>query len=803
MEGAKIRLVQTSRQDIDKAAKEAGQLLFATYDESINAVPAPASSGGRGGSPVEKTIRQGDIYLDLSGGSNGVRVNIANDVDKARSLHAGRTLSSDMDGTWNISQLEGVHELYDGLTIAVHLSTGSASDFNTLNVNNLGPELIWVRPGQPLDDRFPANSDIILTYRTYGIGTFVVPSTRSGGIPANTAVTRGWMVVTQPNINIVEALGSAAVGSNKQPIYWDGKKFALMTAVGSATKPVYFNSTGTITQCSTYAGGTLVNLNGASADSAGAKISIYAPITAGVEGDVLISKGPGKAPEWADKLDVYHGGTGRDKELTANRLVWAESAALMSCTASIYTNGTDALAINKTSITSGFKFEVVNDSRFQGNAIFEPAGASNNSGLKIFQYATNGVALQGYYNGLRPTAALTEANKPNSNLLLQPYGGQVYINHAVNSAYGSTYSLVVGGASIFGGNIVPKTSNTYWIGYGDLLWKGRFSELFVETKLTTQQVAISGQQATEHTTDGALIVNGGVNIAMQLRVAQDAILYINKDSERSLIFGSGAKSASSGGASLVTAKSWRIAYKNSGDMLSIEGVKTAGTWVQLLSFDLNQQSTFYGNVIPVNTNLNFGSTTNYWSAAYIERLYTNILSPRTSNTIVMEKTASFTIQSTSSTVQNVLTIKTDTSGGVVLEPYADLKGVLGTLDKRWNCAYIDYFVPDYSLTKTSTTITTAWTTIATGPFNFSGNTTALSSGTYIVQVVTGSIYWSGVMSLYNKTDGGANYTEIPLHGNGPALGYQIYLRVNNNATIQISASQQVTATINLRLKRIM
>ena len=48
------------------------------------------------------------------------------------------------------------------------------------------------------------------------------------------------------------------------------------TTKGSASKPIYLSS-GTATECSTYAGGTAVTLNGSS--KAGATASFYAPTT--------------------------------------------------------------------------------------------------------------------------------------------------------------------------------------------------------------------------------------------------------------------------------------------------------------------------------------------------------------------------------------------------------------------------------------------------------------------------------------------------------------------------------------------
>lgn len=66
------------------------------------------------------------------------------------------------------------------------------------------------------------------------------------------------------------------------------------STLGSTTKPIYLNS-GTATECSTYAGGTAVTLNGTS--KAATTASFYAPTTAGTSNYVLKSNGSG-APTW-------------------------------------------------------------------------------------------------------------------------------------------------------------------------------------------------------------------------------------------------------------------------------------------------------------------------------------------------------------------------------------------------------------------------------------------------------------------------------------------------------------------------
>lgn len=100
---------------------------------------------------------------------------------------------------------------------------------------------------------------------------------------------------------------------------------------GSTTKPIYLSS-GVVTECSTYAGGTAVTLNGTS--KAGSTASFYAPLTAGTSGYILKSNGSG-APTWLQTLPVANGGTGITS-WTINRPIYASGATTLTYASSIY-----------------------------------------------------------------------------------------------------------------------------------------------------------------------------------------------------------------------------------------------------------------------------------------------------------------------------------------------------------------------------------------------------------------------------------------------------------------------------------
>lgn len=77
---------------------------------------------------------------------------------------------------------------------------------------------------------------------------------------------------------------------------WNNKQGSV-AKLGSTTKPVYTSATGTFAECSTYAGGTEVTLNGTSKASSTA--SFYAPTSVGLNGQYLKSTGSGE-PSWTN-----------------------------------------------------------------------------------------------------------------------------------------------------------------------------------------------------------------------------------------------------------------------------------------------------------------------------------------------------------------------------------------------------------------------------------------------------------------------------------------------------------------------
>ena len=175
--GDKILFKQGAESSVSGTAKVAGQLLYATYNNTLQT----------SGSPI--TAPEGNIYFDLS---NSQRIKLANDVDKARTLFAGVTKTNDVPGAWT-ADIQGVTALYDGLTIKLRLNTTYNGTYNTLNVNSLGHKLVWYRYNNRLTSHIPQYSEVLLTYRT-NCGTYTTTSNSAGAFATGTLCTDGWIL---------------------------------------------------------------------------------------------------------------------------------------------------------------------------------------------------------------------------------------------------------------------------------------------------------------------------------------------------------------------------------------------------------------------------------------------------------------------------------------------------------------------------------------------------------------------------------------------------------------------------------
>ena len=139
-----------------------------------------------------------------------------------RPIYQGETSTSDSVGTWTVT-IDGITELYDGLTVKVRLTTGQGSSYSTLNVNNLGANPVWFGYGVPLTSSTPLalNQEVTLTYRT--------TASASGIEIGGTSYTRGWVLSGGLKTTVGQGLsvsdgalglnyGNVNIGNTTQPV---------------------------------------------------------------------------------------------------------------------------------------------------------------------------------------------------------------------------------------------------------------------------------------------------------------------------------------------------------------------------------------------------------------------------------------------------------------------------------------------------------------------------------------------------------------------------------------------------------
>ncbi len=166
------------------------------------------------------------------------------------------TSPSDTRGHWTVT-IPGITELYDGLKINVRLSTQwyvNGESYNTLNVNGLGPQLVWYRPNERLTSHFsPKYSECTLTYWSSNCGSYTVTTTTGELVKGNT-YTGGWMCeyayystdVSNLNIGLSRPTAASALGTHHLcALDKSGMVVSLVSPVGSYSSSNPFTPTAT------------------------------------------------------------------------------------------------------------------------------------------------------------------------------------------------------------------------------------------------------------------------------------------------------------------------------------------------------------------------------------------------------------------------------------------------------------------------------------------------------------------------------------------------------------------------------
>lgn len=111
------------------------------------------------------------FYIDTGTGTEaGMRKPL--NASRADLLKAWYTSPADVAGRWTTT-IPGItaDNLVDGLTIRIRLGTSYNSTFNTLNVNGLGPKVVYYRQNSRLTSHVPQYAEILLTYREAHVET--------------------------------------------------------------------------------------------------------------------------------------------------------------------------------------------------------------------------------------------------------------------------------------------------------------------------------------------------------------------------------------------------------------------------------------------------------------------------------------------------------------------------------------------------------------------------------------------------------------------------------------------------------
>lgn len=320
------------------------QIATITINGVSTAVYAPVGGSGGGGT-VTSVSAQGANGISVSGspitGSGTLTIGISSsyklplttewdgkqdtipDLATIRSnAAAGAAKVSNVQADWNASS--GLARILNKPTIP---AAQIQADWN--QTNNASLDYIKNKP------TIPTVNNATLTVQMNGVskGTFSANASSNKTIDLGTVITSLSGYVTDGDMEayvdsvvgdyaldsmVVHKAGSETITGSKT--FTSGVTFASLgsifingsdeylsnilatfqkkvPAMGSAVIPVYVSAAGTFTQASTYAGGTLVTLNGTGLG--GSTASFYAPTSYGTSGYYLKASGTsGTAPSW-------------------------------------------------------------------------------------------------------------------------------------------------------------------------------------------------------------------------------------------------------------------------------------------------------------------------------------------------------------------------------------------------------------------------------------------------------------------------------------------------------------------------
>jgi hypothetical protein len=190
---------------------------------------------------------------------------------------------------------EGYDSIYLGNSTAKGTANNSTGRILLYSSSSGYHTLVGAATTSAIGHTLPTTGGTILNTGTTGITQTVKSGTEIASIKINNTSTKIY-APSIPSVSVTDE-GTGTFVSDITSSDHTITVTRLDSAKGTTTKPVYFDSTGVLSECTTYAGGTRVTLNGSA--KGGTTASFYAPTAVGTEGQVLVSNGSGE-PSWQD-----------------------------------------------------------------------------------------------------------------------------------------------------------------------------------------------------------------------------------------------------------------------------------------------------------------------------------------------------------------------------------------------------------------------------------------------------------------------------------------------------------------------
>ena len=277
---------------------------------------------------------------------------------------------------------EGFDSIYLGNSKATGTAGNSTGRILLYSSSSSYHTLVGAATSSTIAHTLPATAGTILNTGTTSISRSYTSGTKIATVTINSVGTDIYIPAypTIPSITITDTDSGTFITditSSNHTI-----TVSRSTALGSTTKPIYLGTNGVVAECSTYAGGTKVTLNGSNKGASTA--SFYAPTAVGTTGQVLVSAGSG-APAWKDfstvDLKVSSDIASISKTITTS---WAELVSATNMASYCTATGTYVVQVSGSGIgTSSGIFSWSSGGTTEDEILLHRSGATTNIYLRL------------------------------------------------------------------------------------------------------------------------------------------------------------------------------------------------------------------------------------------------------------------------------------------------------------------------------------------------------------------------------------------------------------------------------------